>query len=139
VTNPPVRIKARLLGCSTRLSAILVVGGLLFALPHVAHAQVNPFRGYKGPALSKEDLASAQAATKKLLTEDQAQVGKSEDWTGPASGNTGSISVQKTFQRKGMECRALRSEVHYKKSPSSSPKILNLNVCRNKTGEWKLV
>jgi hypothetical protein len=139
VTYPRNSMNARLFGWGARLSAVLVVGGFLSAWPTGAHAQINPFRGNKGPTLSKEDLASGQAAADKLLTEDQAQVGKSEDWAGPTSGNTGSISIQKAFQRQGMECRALRSEVRYKKASTSAPKVLILNVCRTKTGEWKLM
>jgi surface antigen len=115
----------------------LIFSVFLAAWPSDAGAQINTFRGYKGPVLSKEDLASGQAAANKLLTEDQAQVGKSEDWAGPTSGNTGSISVQKAFQRQGMECRTL-SEVRYKIA-SASPWTFNLNVCRIKTGEWKLM
>jgi surface antigen len=138
VTNPHNFTNARFFHLVSRLSAVLLVSSLS-AWPTGAHAQINPFRGYKGPMLSKEDLASGQAAAGKLLTEDQAQVGKSEDWAGPTSGNTGSISVQKAFQRQGMECRALRSEVRYKKTPTSSPQVLNLNVCRTKAGEWKLM
>lgn len=123
----------------SRLIAMLMVGGFLSAWSTGAHAQINPFRGYKGPTLSKEDLASGRAAAGKLLNDDQGQVGKSEDWAGPTSGNTGSISVQKTFQRQGMDCRGLRSEIRYKKDSTSHPKVLNLNVCRTKTGEWKLM
>jgi surface antigen len=139
MTSQQNSINARLFGWGSRLSAGLVIGGLLSAWPGGAHAQINPFRGYKGPVLSKEDLASARAAADKLLNEDQAQVGKSEDWVGAASGDSGSISVQKAFQRQGMECRALRSEVRYKTASTSSPRVLNLNVCRTKTGEWKLM
>jgi hypothetical protein len=84
-------------------------------------------------------LDSGQAAAGKLLNDDQAAMGKSEGWTGPTSGNTGTISVQKTFQRQGMDCRALRSEVHYKKTPNAPPRVFNLNVCRIKTGEWKVM
>jgi hypothetical protein len=139
VSYPRNSIDAPLFGWGSRLSAVLIIGGLLSAWPTVSHAQINPFRGYKGPTLSKEDLASGQAAAARLLTEDQAQVGKSEDWAGPTSGNTGSISVQKAFQRQGMECRGLRSEVRYKEDSTSSPRVFNLNVCRTKAGEWKLM
>lgn len=131
-------MNAGLFGRGARLSAVFIVGGFLSVWPIGAHAQINPFRGYKGPVLSKEDLALGRAAAKKLLTEDQAQVGKSEDWAGPTSGNTGRISVQKAFQRQGMECRGLRSEVRYKQASAPST-VLNLNVCRIKTGEWKLM
>ncbi len=121
------------------LCAVVIVGSLSFAWPGTAHAQINPFRGYKGPTLSKEDLASGRAAAAKLLTDDQAQVGKSEDWVGPTSGNTGHLSIERTFQRRGMQCRTLRSEVRYKRAPTSPPRVLNLNVCRIQSGEWKLM
>src|SRR5947209_1385906 len=132
-------MNAQVFGWRSRLKAALIVGGLLSAWVTDAHAQINPFRGYRGPTLSKDDLASGRAAAGKLLTEDQAQVGKSEDWAGPTSGNTGSISVQRAFQKRGMECRVLRSEVRYKTAPASSPRRLDFGVCRIKTGEWKLM
>jgi hypothetical protein len=118
---------------------VVLIGGLLTAWPSGADAQINPFRSYHGPTLDKEDLASGQAAANKLLTEDQAQIGKSEDWAGPTSGNSGSVSVQTAFEQKGMKCRTLRLEVRYKKAPASPPRILTFNVCRIKTGEWKLM
>ena len=137
--DPRNSMNARLFGWGSWLCAGVIVGGLLSAWPTGADAQINPFRGYKGPTLGKEDLASGQAAAEKLLTEDRAEVGKSEDWSGPSSGNSGRISVQKTFQRQGMECRELRSEVRYKRASSSRPSVRNLNVCRIKTGEWKIM
>jgi hypothetical protein len=118
-------------------SVIIISGFFLAISPSGANAQINPFRGYKGPTLSKEDIAAGRAAAEKLLAEDQAQVGKSEGWTGPTSGNKGNISVQKEFQRQGMQCRALRSEVRFAK-PSAQPRTINLNVCRVH-GEWKLM
>ncbi|MDR3529247.1 MAG: RT0821/Lpp0805 family surface protein [Rhodopila sp.] len=119
--------------------AIFVLLGLLIAVwPTDARAQINPFRGYKGPVLPKEDLEAGQAAARKLLTEDQAQVGKAEAWTGPKSGNQGTVSVLRAFKRQGMDCRALKSEVRYRED-SSSPRTLNLNVCRLPSGEWKLM
>jgi hypothetical protein len=119
--------------------SVLVISGVLVAAWHSgAHAQINPFRGYKGPTLSKEDLETGRAAAGKLLTEDHAQIGKSEDWTGPTSGNQGSISVLKAFKRQGMQCRTLRSEVRYKDS-SAPPRTFNLDVCRIQSGQWKLL
>jgi hypothetical protein len=124
---------------SPRIWSVIILGGVILAAwPSGAHAQINPFRGYKGPTLSKEDYAAGNAAAQKLLTDDQAELGKSEPWTGPTSGNTGTITVEKSFRRQGMDCRALKSEVRYKKNPAS-PRTLNLNVCRLHSGEWKLM
>ena len=107
----------------SRWGVVLLTGLFLAAWSSGAEAQINPFRSYRGPTLSKEDLASGQAAANKLLTEDQAQVGKTEDWAGPSSGNTGNITVQKAFQRQGMPCRTLRSEIRYKSQLDIAPDI----------------
>ena len=139
MTDPRKSTKDRLLGWASRSGIILLAGGCLLAWPLGAHAQINPFRGYKGPTLTREDLAAGQAAAMKLLNDDQAEIGKSEDWAGPASGNSGSLSVQKAFQRQGMECRQLRSMVRYKRTPTAAPRVFSLNACRTPAGEWKLM
>jgi surface antigen len=108
------------------------------AWPSVARAQINPFVGYKGPTLSKEDLAAGRAAAGKLLSDDHAEVGKSEDWSGASSGNQGSVTVLRAFKQRGLDCRALRSEVRYKASPAK-PRTFSLNVCELKDGTWKIL
>jgi hypothetical protein len=121
-----------------RIIAPLLCIAVVAAWPADARAQINPFRGYKGPTLSKEDLAAGRTAAAKLLSEDQGEIGKSEDWAGPTSGNQGTISVLRAFKHQGMECRALRSEIRYKTAPATS-RTFNLNVCRLQSGEWKLL
>lgn len=124
---------------SPRFWSVIILGGVILAAwSSGAHAQINPFRGYNGPTLSKEDFAAGNAAAQKLLTDDQGELGKSERWAGPTSGNTGILTVEKSFRRQGMECRTLKSEVRYKKT-ATSPRTLNLNVCRLHSGEWKLM
>jgi hypothetical protein len=124
---------------SPRLWSIVILGGVILAAwPSGARAQINPFRGYNGPTLSKEDYAAGNAAAQKLLTDDQGELGKSEPWAGPTSGNTGTLTVAKSYRRQGMDCRTLKSEVRYKKNPAS-PRTFNLNVCRLHSGEWKLM
>jgi hypothetical protein len=120
------------------LIALLICTVAVAVWPSDARAQINPFRGYKGPTLSKEDLTAGRTAAAKLLSDDQAQVGKSEDWTGPSSGNQGSISILRAFKHQGLECRALRSEIHYKKTPGT-PRTLNFSVCQVQNGEWKIL
>lgn len=101
-----------------------------------AHAQINPFRSYKGPVLTKADLEQGIQAADKLLKADEAKVGASETWTGPTSGNSGTLTVQKAFERKGSPCRSLRSVVDYK---NGTKRTWTLNVCRVANGDWKLV
>lgn len=101
-----------------------------------AHAQINPFRGHGGPTLSKADLQQGMQAVDKLLKEDEGKVGATEKWTGPTSGNSGIMTVQNAFERKGLTCRALKSEVDYK---TGKKRTWNLNVCRMPSGDWKIV
>jgi surface antigen len=101
-----------------------------------AHAQINPFRGNKGPVLSKDDLELGAQAADKLLKTDEAKVGASETWTGPTSGNSGTLTVQSAFERKGSTCRSLRSVVNYK---TGKKRTWTLNVCRQPNGDWKTV
>ena len=101
-----------------------------------ANAQINPFRGYKGPQLTKADLEQGMQAADKLLKADEAKVGASETWTGPTSGNSGTLTVQSAFERKGNTCRSLQSVVNYK---AGTKRTWTLNVCRIANGDWKLV
>lgn len=135
-----IRRSARTSRWHRRLAQSITLGAGLFLVAGAgsAHAQINPFRGYHGPALTKEDLRTGHDAAAKLLTEDHAEVGRSEEWSGPASGNGGTISVQKEFRRKGMSCRTLKSLVRYKDS-TRPQRTWNLDVCQIKSGEWKLM
>jgi surface antigen len=100
-----------------------------------AYAQINPFRGYKGPVLTKADLDQGIQAADKLLKTDGGKVGTSETWTSPTSGNSGTVTILSTFERKGNTCRAMRSVVDYK---DGTKRTWTLNVCRLPNGDWKI-
>jgi hypothetical protein len=99
-------------------------------------AQINPFRGYKGPTLTQEDLAAGQGAARKLLNSDPATVGQAESWTGPTSGNQGTLTIRRVFERGGMPCRSVASEVLYRRTQSR--RSYTLTACRIASGTWKL-
>ncbi len=101
-----------------------------------AHAQINPFRSYKGPTLTKEDVAAGSAAAQKLLQDDSPTVGQAETWVGPKTGNQGTLTIQRVFERSSMPCRAVASQVVYKKTQTR--RDFTLTACRTATGEWKL-
>ena len=101
-----------------------------------AHAQFNPFILRTGPRLTKADIDQGVQAAGKLLRTDEAKVGTSETWADPASGNGGSFTIQKAFERRGMTCRTLRSVVDYK---AGSKRTWLLNACRVRSGDWKLI
>ena len=122
----------------TFMSGLLILGVLSAVWPNSANAQINPFRGNSSATLTKQDIEAGKAAAGKLLNDDQAEVGKSEEWVSPTSGNQGTITVLRSFKGQGMDCRALQSEIRYHKS-STSPRKYELNLCRVKNGEWKAV
>jgi surface antigen len=123
-------------GRRSKLIRIIGVTAAVSVWSMSAHAQINPFRGNKGPVLSKADLEQGEQAADKLLKSDEARVGASETWTGPTSGNSGTLTVQSAFERKGSTCRSLRSVVNYK---NGTKRRLTLNVCRQPNGDWKIV
>ena len=101
-----------------------------------ARAQINPFRAYKGPTLAREDLAAGRDAARKLLDGDQPSVGQAESWTGPSTGNQGTLTIRRVFERAGMPCRSLASEVLYRRTRTRSS--YTLTTCRTAGGAWKL-
>jgi len=121
--------------CLMRLAAAVATFVLLLSTQ--AEAQINPFRGYKGPALNSQDIALAREAARKLLDSGSATAGSSEQWENADSGHFGTITLMGQFQRSGMSCRTLESRVEYKQP--SKPRTTTLKACRTPSGEWKLL
>ena len=115
---------------------IVAVAVIAVSWAPCAHAQFNPFSKYKGPTLTREDLAAGSAAAQKLLQDDSPTVGQTETWVGPKTGNEGTLTVQRVFERSSMPCRAVASQVVYKKTQAR--RNFTLTACRTATGEWKL-
>ena len=116
------------------VAVILIIVGVCWAPS--SNAQLNPFRGYRGPTLTKEDYDAASSAAQKLLQHEPAATGQAETWVGPQTGNQGTFTIRRVFQRSGMPCRAVASQVVYKQTQTK--REFNLTACRIATGEWKL-
>ena len=123
----------------SRCHPVLLIGALLVsamagAVP--AHAQINPFRSYSGPTLTKEDLSVGSAAFRMLLEKDPASIGEVETWIDPKTGNQGKFTLRRIFERTGMPCRDVASEVIYKQTQTK--RAFTLTACRVAGGDWKL-
>jgi surface antigen len=114
---------------------VAVAASVITLSPGVATAQINPFRSYRGPVLSKDDLAAGRDAAARLLAKPDPTVGASEAWSGPTSGNTGTMTVERVYKQNGNDCRAVRSTVHYKQGNERS---FVLSTCRV-SGQWRLM
>ncbi len=106
---------------------------VLFAAP--ASAQLNPFRGYRGPVLSADDIQAGREAAARLLAQKPAKVGASQFWVGARSGNTGTLTIERIFRQQDRDCRAVRSKVEYK---AGTERSFVLTICQV-SGEWRLV
>jgi surface antigen len=114
-------------------TAVLVAAIVALSVAPAA-AQINPFRNYSGPVLSKADIAAGREAAARLLAEADPKVGTSESWSGPTSGNTGTLTIERIYQQRGNDCRAVRSSVAYK---SGTHRSFLLHAC-NVSGRWRL-
>jgi hypothetical protein len=118
-----------------RVPAGALLAGALVLAAGSARAQVNPFHGYTGPMLNKQDLEIGQAAITKLLAQDQAAIAASETWENPATGTHGKFTVLRSYTQKGVPCRAVQSHVEYRTGTAAHTQTLR--VCRLASGEWK--
>ncbi len=110
---------------------------LLFAacLSQPALAQINPFRGSVGTALSAADIAALTDATNRLLDRPQLVAGGTESWSNPESGASGTVTAGNAVQRKGLACRV----VNYRHSipGPAAQRSGTLTWCKTSNG-WKI-
>jgi surface antigen len=122
----------------TRLVLCLIASIILSAgYARSANAQMlNPFGGYNGPTLGKDDYIVARNAVATLLNEAPPAVGRYEHWKNPTSGNHGKFTIVSIFTSKGLPCRKVSAEIIYSKA-GSSPRSFALDACKLPSGEWK--
>ena len=116
------------------LGAWAVAAAFMVLTAGPAAAQINPVRGYSGPVLSKVDINAGRDAAARLLADADPKVGLSESWTGPTSGNTGTLTIERLYKKNGHDCRAVRSNVEYKVGTHRSFLLQTCNV----SGQWRL-
>jgi surface antigen len=101
-----------------------------------ASAQINPFGRYEQP-ITDDDLKLIEAASTKLYKTDNPQVGASEKWSNPSTGNAGTVTLTQIYEKDGMPCRKLRHRITAK--GDKDPTVYIFSRCRVKSGEWKLL
>lgn len=117
--------------------ALMIAGFLAFAHANSAQAQIiNPFGVNNGNQLTKDDFALGRAAVAKLLADSPA-VGRYEDWSNPATGNHGRLTITDIYTQNSMPCRKLDSLITFSKK-GASPNTLVIDVCQTSAG-WKVV
>jgi surface antigen len=135
----PKTVFIRTNGRSLSKLAVLLLAGGMFTISHASAAKaqmVNPFGGYTGPTLNKDDYNLAGGVVTKLLNEKPAAAGRSENWSNPVSGNHGTFTILSIFTSKGMPCRKVKGDVIYGKA-NSHPRSITLDACQIPSGQWK--
>lgn len=112
------------------LVGLLVAAG---ALP--AAAQVNPFRG-STTGLPQGDLAIMSSTAAQLYENMSLADGSSSGWSSPKTGNSGTVTLMRTFHRRSLLCR----EVDYviRKRRQVDTRNYKINWCRTPSGAWKI-
>ena len=111
---------------------------LVFAIlvPAGATAQVNPFRGSRGPGLTPEDNQLLFASVARLNAAEPSQVGSSEAWSNPQTGSSGTSTILRVFHSGGMACHLVRH--HLVVAGRQPGHNYRLTWCRTPSGEWKI-
>ncbi len=123
-------------GFMTR-SPVLLLAFCLGFLPVASDAQVNPFRTSRiGSGLSDQDLQMMGDAGARLYQHDTVAAGAKDQWSNPASGNSGTLTVLQSFTRHGMACRKVRYNIHLR--ARSTPRSYTVNWCKTPSGAWKI-
>jgi surface antigen len=112
----------------------------LSQVPGAALAQINiTGRGAPGIDLTKEDQEMLMEAGSRLRPEGT-PIGKSETWSNPQSGNSGSVTLierfRKKFQNDDLPCQKVRHDLRNTKEDKSRTYVID--VCRLPSGEWKI-
>jgi surface antigen len=100
-----------------------------------AGAQVSPFGDSLD--LEAEDVELLKAAAAAFFADDGARICDTKTWSNPASGNSGSVSLLKTFEHQGLPCKRVQHVV--KQKDRADQVIYQFARCRTADGTWKLL
>lgn len=100
-----------------------------------AGAQVSPFGDSLD--LTADDVEMLKAAAAALFADDGARLGDTRTWSNPASGNTGSVSLVKTFEHQGLPCKRVQHVVEQK--GRADQVVYQFARCRTSDGTWRLL
>lgn len=112
---------------------IVAVAGL--AVP--ATAQINPFGPYSGDNLTTDDRRLAEEASSKVYLAQAPSIGTTQSWSNSATGNSGTITLVRIHDYRGMPCRTLEHRIRVK--ARTEPVVFHLDRCRTDAGEWKIL
>ena len=120
---------------TVRTCSAFAAGFVLLLLATGAQAQIIPLFGNAGPFLNRADFEVADAAARKLLEPQPAAIGTIANWADPASGNSGTLTMGRAYQKDGHDCRTVSWHDLFK---GGAERTVLLDTCRI-SGVWKLM
>jgi surface antigen len=116
-----------------RTTLICTVLVLLATSASAQRGAMNPLRQLP---LTREDLAMAGEISTRLTEEEL--VGESEEWSNPASGNSGTVTLLELFEQDGYSCRRVGHLVKIK--GNADARQIELQTCLDPSDDtWKLI
>lgn len=119
------------------MQKILVVCIMVAGLAAPAGAQINPFGPTSGDNLTADDRRLAEEASRKVYQAQAPSIGTTQSWSNSASGNSGTITLVKIHDYRGMPCRTLEHRVRI--NERTEPAVFRIDRCRTQAGEWKIL
>ena len=118
-------------------TVVTLLFSLIFitSVPTRSQAQFIPFFANAGPFLSKKDFTFADVAAHKLMDPRPAPLGTAVAWSNPVSGDSGIVTMGRTYQKSGYDCRVLSWHDDFK---NGVQRTVMLNTC-HVSGVWKLM
>ena len=103
-----------------------------------AQAQLNTFGlGAAGQQPTADDWGMLWQSADALNRAVSSQPGDSRSWSNPKSGNSGTVVLERVFERSDMPCHALRYSIAL--ANRQAPQIYRFSWCLSGQGEWKIL
>lgn len=110
----------------------------LSLLPATSHAQLSPIPSSRlETGLNDADRRAMNATATRLYQKDTVANGATDTWSNTQSGNSGSVTVLRSFKKSAMPCRKLRYDVHLHNR--TGMRSYTINWCKTATGAWKML
>jgi len=101
-----------------------------------AHAQMGNAFPYWFK-LQDADVVEITKAEDRILAKQPIKAGLSESWKGAGTGNAGSVTILKVYEKKGAECIDTAYDFKFARAADSIRYVLPW--CKFPDGSWKLV
>lgn len=100
-----------------------------------AEAQLRP--RFRAVGLNDQDFAVLDAKTRSLYESDQTAIGQSASWSNPATGNSGTATLVRDLQLRGMACRNIRYDFSLTRPARQT--TYSINWCHTPQNTWRIV